>query len=84
MAPRAALAVAVPAAADRRPRAWPYVAGGAALGALATAGGLALAHAKSECICSPLAFAPVVAGGAGLGAGAGYLVYRVRFRAPAG
>ena len=68
-------------AADGRPRAWPYITVGAAVGALATAGGIALSVArdKSDCICSPLVFAPVVVGGAALGAGAGYVVYRVRF-----
>lgn len=71
----------LPPAAERRPRAWPYVAVGAAVGAVATAGGiaLALAHDKSECICSPIAFVPVVAAGAALGAAGGYVVYRVRF-----
>ena len=71
----------LPVAAGDRPHAWPYVAAGAAVGAVVTVGGiaLALAHDKTECICSPITFAPVVVAGAALGAGGGYVVYRVRF-----
>lgn len=79
-APQAA-AMRLTASEARRPRQWPYVAGGATIGALATAGSLAYWFSKNntECICSPFMFAPVVLGGAALGAGAGYVVYRVRF-----
>jgi hypothetical protein len=78
--PQGAFAWRAPSAARGRPRAWPYVVGGALVGAVATAGGIALvlSHGETECICSPIAFAPVIAGGAVLGAGAGYVVYRIR------
>lgn len=79
--PRGASRTTWAAADRRRPRAWPYWAGGAALGALVTAGGLALAvaHSDKEFLGPPFALIPVVVGGAALGAGAGYVVYRIRF-----
>ena len=65
-------------AAPRRRSAAPYVWGGAAVGVLALGAGLAVysRHRHVECLCNPFAFAPVVAGAAVLGAGAGYVVYR--------
>ncbi|GLC24653.1 hypothetical protein [Roseisolibacter agri] len=63
----------------RRPPAWPYVLGGAVLGGAAMAGGLALALRDGESLAHPIAYVPAVAGAAALGAGGGYLVYRLRF-----
>ena len=63
----------------RRPPAWPYVLGGAVLGGAAMAGGLALALRDSDSLTHPIAYVPAVAGAAALGAGGGYLVYRLRF-----
>lgn len=66
-------------AAPRRRSAAPYVWGGAAVGVLAMGGGLALyfRRTKGECLCNPVALAPAFAGAAALGAGAGYVTYRV-------
>jgi len=64
----------------RRGSAAPYVLGGATVGALGMVVGLAAysRHIKTETVMvSPLALAPAVAGSAVLGAGLGYVVYRV-------
>jgi len=58
-----------------------YIAVGAVIGALATAGGLALyaGQAEEDVVMSPLALVPVVLGGAALGGGVGYVVFRASF-----
>lgn len=58
-----------------------YITLGAVIGALATAGGLALyaGHADDDVVMSPVALLPAVVGGAALGGGVGYVVYRARF-----
>jgi len=81
---RAASRLGVPAprpalGAEGRPSAAPYVWGGAAVGVLAMGAGLAIyfRQTKAECVCSPVGFAPAFAGAAALGAGAGYVAYRL-------
>ena len=61
-----------------RPRAWPYVVGGAVLGGLLMAGGIALAIDGTDSLTHPIAYVPAVAGAAVVGGGAGYLVFRIR------
>lgn len=58
----------------------PYVLTGGLIGAGATAGiiWVSLARSNTECVCSPAAFAPVVAGGAVIGALVGAVVYAAR------
>jgi hypothetical protein len=65
----------------QRPRAWPFVVGGAVVGGAAMAGAIAIYFERTdaECICSPFAFVPAVAAGGAVGAGLGYVVYRVAF-----
>jgi len=68
------------AARDADTSPWPYVVVGAFLGGVVTVAALAWSvdqNAK-DCICSPIMFAPVVAGGAVIGGTGGYLVYRIR------
>jgi hypothetical protein len=76
---RSALAPMRDTPVPRRPPAWPYVLGGAMLGGAIMAGGLALALQDGESLTQPVAYVPAVAGAAVLGAGGGYLVYRLRF-----
>ena len=58
----------------------PYVLAGSLIGAGATVGAIwiSLARSNTECICSPLEFAPVVVGGAVVGALLGVAVYAAR------
>ena len=59
---------------------WPYVVIGAFVGGVATVAALSWSIDQSgkDCVCSPLTFAPIAAGGAVLGGAAGYVVYRIR------
>jgi hypothetical protein len=77
-----ALLVVQPAPRERqRPRAWPFIVGGTVVGAAAMAGAIAIyfERTNAECICSPFAFVPAVAAGGAVGAGLGYIAYRVAF-----
>lgn len=62
----------------------PYVAGGALLGVVAAGVGVAISFANSnvEFIGSPIAFAPLFVGSAGLGGLIGYFVYNARHCVP--
>ena len=66
--------------ADRAQSPWPYVGTGAVVGGIATIVGLVLYDDQSnnESLMPPIALAPVVLGGAAIGAGAGYLIYRIQ------
>jgi len=70
-------------AGGRRRSAAPFVWGGAAVGALGMVAGLAIYFHQSKpetVMVPPLAFAPAVAGSSALGAGLGYVVYRLTRR----
>jgi hypothetical protein len=68
------------APASSRPRATRYVLWGAAVGAGLSAAHWARTAAGDDCDCRFVDGWPVIAGYTALGAGGGYVVYRVRFR----
>jgi hypothetical protein len=70
-----------PVVTAKRPRAiGPYVLVGGLIGGAATVAAIwySLEHSEEECICSVVAFVPIVVGGATVGGLVGAFIYAAR------